>query len=1044
MNRIRKIIAPFFSMAVTGTLLVIFFMSIAYATFIENDYGTSTARILIYNARWFEILLLLNAINLVGSIFYHKLIERKKWTVILFHAAFIVILSGAAITRWTGFEGSIHIREGEQNNTLLTEATFVTITATQGNDTVQIQKEVKFSPYTANRFKESFSIANQNVSVENLQYVPSAAESVVEDPEGEPILALLAVNQQTKRFDFLLKKNETKTFEGISFGFMTPGDSSGVIFTEKNGSIFLQYSDTIFVAGMDQGALRKLEPRVLHPFMDKTIYQVGSVGFVLKQFVPKGKPQLVYVPSHANAFANDALHIRVTSGNENKDLFVYGKQGTIGKMEKTTIGNISIGASFGSTEHILPFILKLNDFQIERYPGSKSPSSFASEVTLTDAKNHVEKPFRIFMNNILKYKGYRFFQSSFDEDEKGTVLSVNYDAAGTTITYIGYLLMTIGMVLTLFSRKSKFMRLIRSSARLSKERNKIFTSVVFLGLLFSGFIGTAQNTDKTVTVEHAKKFGQLLVQNSEGRIEPVNTLASEILRKVAKKGSFEGKEPVQVILEILMDPQKWEEVPLIKVSDSDLRKKLGASGNYISFRNAFENDSANTYKLGSLVEKAYEKKPAKRNRFDKEIINVDERINILYKYISGGFLTIFPVPGDTSNKWISVNDAMMQNMHGDPLPAVVIFRNYIESVKAATQTGNYADAENFLDQLKKNQKEIGAKIYPPKIKTNLEIFYINFNIFSILAKVYVLLGLLLLVFQFLSLLSAKSHLKISWKMAFGLVLGLFLIHTAGLGIRWYISEHAPWSNGYETLLYISWATCMAGLIFSKRSPMTLAVTTILSAISLFVAGMSWMSPELTNLVPVLKSYWLVIHVAIITASYGFFAVAALLGILNLILMILQTPFYNERIRYTIKELVLIIQIAFIVGLFLITIGAFLGGVWANESWGRYWGWDPKETWAMVTILVYAFIVHMDKIPGFRGPFAVSFASVLGLGSVLMTFFGVNYYLSGLHSYAQGEPAPVPTGVYIGVVLVVLLSVAAWLSYRRFSKEEQPTLETGEE
>jgi cytochrome c-type biogenesis protein CcsB len=1037
MNRIQKIIAPFFSMAVTGVLLVIFFMSIAYATFIENDYGTSTARILIYNARWFEILLLLNAINLIGSIFTHKLIEKKKWTVILFHVAFLVILAGAAITRWTGFEGSIHIREGEQNHAMLTEATFVTIKARQGNDTLQIQKEVRFSPYTANRFKESFTIANQAVTIENLQYVPSAAESVVEDPAGEPILALLAVNQETKRFDFLLKKNESKTFEGISFGFMNPADSTGVRFTEKDGSIFLQYSDTVFVAGMDQGAIRKLEANVQHPFVDRTIYQVGSVGFVLKQYVPKGKPQLVYVPSHAGAFSNDALHIRVTAGNESKDLFVYGKQGAIGEMKETTIGELSVGASFGSTVHSLPFSLKLNDFQIERYPGSKSPSSFASEVTLSDTKNHVDKPFRIFMNNILKYKGYRFFQSSFDEDEKGTVLSVNYDAAGTTVTYIGYLLMTIGMVLTLFSRKSKFIRLIKSSARLSRERNKIFTSVLFFGLLFSGIVSSAQNTNKTVSLDHAKKFGQMLVQNSEGRIEPVNTLASEILRKVAKKGNFEGKEPVQVILEILMDPQKWEDVPLIRVSDPALRKILGATGNYISFHNAFENDSANSYKLSGLVDKAYEKKPAKRNRFDKEIINVDERVNILYKYISGGFLTIFPVPGESSNKWISVNDAMMQNMHGDPLPAVGIFGNYIESVKVATQTGNYTEAENFLDQLKKNQKEFGAKIYPPKMKTNLEIFYINFNIFSILAKVYVLLGLLLLVFQFISLLSAKSHLKMSWKMAFALVLGLFLIHTAGLGIRWYISEHAPWSNGYETLLYISWATCLAGLIFSKRSPMTLAVTTILSAISLFVAGMSWMSPELTNLVPVLKSYWLVIHVAVITASYGFFAVAALLGLLNLILMILQTPFYNERIRYTIKELVLIIQIAFIVGLFLITIGAFLGGVWANESWGRYWGWDPKETWAMVTILVYAFIVHMDKIPGFKGPFAVSFASVVGLGSVLMTFFGVNYYLSGLHSYAQGEAAPVPAGVYIGVILVILLSLAAWFSYRRFLKDENP-------
>jgi cytochrome c-type biogenesis protein CcsB len=503
-------------------------------------------------------------------------------------------------------------------------------------------------------------------------------------------------------------------------------------------------------------------------------------------------------------------------------------------------------------------------------------------------------------------------------------------------------------------------------------------------------------------------------------------------------------EPVQVALEILIDPQKWETEPLIKVSDPQLRKILGTTGSYISFSSVFESDSAGTYRLSSLVEKAYEKKPAKRNRFDKEVVNVDERINVLYKFISGGFLTIFPVEGDPANKWISVSDATKQGVHGKPMEASAIFSNYIQSLKTGKQTGNFAEADKFLEQLKNNQRTLGSKIYPPLFKTKLEIFYINFNMFGKLAIAYVLLGFLLLIYQFVSLLSAKPRQGISWKVAFGLVSVLFLIHTAGLGIRWYISGHAPWSNGYETLLYISWATCMAGLIFSKRSPMTLSVTTILSAISLFVAGMSWMNPELTNLVPVLKSYWLVIHVAVITASYGFFAVAALLGFLNLVLMILQIPFYNERITYTIKELVLIIEIAFIIGLFMITIGAFLGGVWANESWGRYWGWDPKETWALVTILVYAFIVHMDKIPGFRGNFAVSFASVIGFSSVLMTFFGVNYYLSGLHSYAQGEPAPVPAGVYIGAAFVILLSIAAWLSYRHQLKDINQPADINEE
>jgi cytochrome c-type biogenesis protein CcsB len=194
-----------------------------------------------------------------------------------------------------------------------------------------------------------------------------------------------------------------------------------------------------------------------------------------------------------------------------------------------------------------------------------------------------------------------------------------------------------------------------------------------------------------------------------------------------------------------------------------------------------------------------------------------------------------------------------------------------------------------------------------------------------------------------------------------------------------------------------------------------------------VAGMSWMNPEITPLVPVLKSYWLIVHVAIITSSYGFLGVGALLGMLNLILIVSRSRANAARVNLTIRELVNVIDIALLVGLILLTLGSFLGGVWANESWGRYWGWDPKETWALVTILVYTFISHMHKIPGFRGSFALSAASLVGFSSVLMTYFGVNYYLSGLHSYAQGEPAPVPAGVYVAVVIVIVLIVAAYIS-----------------
>jgi cytochrome c-type biogenesis protein CcsB len=224
---------------------------------------------------------------------------------------------------------------------------------------------------------------------------------------------------------------------------------------------------------------------------------------------------------------------------------------------------------------------------------------------------------------------------------------------------------------------------------------------------------------------------------------------------------------------------------------------------------------------------------------------------------------------------------------------------------------------------------------------------------------------------------------------------------------------------------------MAGILFANRSEITLSVTTLLAGLTLMVAGMSWMSPEITPLVPVLKSYWLIVHVAIITSSYGFLGVAALLGLLNLILIIFRNKNNEARINLTLKELVNIIDIAIIIGLIMVTLGSFLGGVWANESWGRYWGWDPKETWALVTVLVYTFISHMHKIPGFKGIFAMSAAALVGFSSVLMTYFGVNYYLSGLHSYAQGEPAPIPAGVYIAVVVVFILLITAYFTDNKY-------------
>jgi cytochrome c-type biogenesis protein CcsB len=455
---------------------------------------------------------------------------------------------------------------------------------------------------------------------------------------------------------------------------------------------------------------------------------------------------------------------------------------------------------------------------------------------------------------------------------------------------------------------------------------------------------------------------------------------------------------------------------------------LNANGNFVSYNMMVDQNTGN-YKLRDMVTIAYEKKANQRNKLDKEVINVDERLNILMSVFSGTYLTIFPVPGDSNHKWINISEA---NLLGSEKGAFA--KNTLTGYLSAVAQGDWANATTLLRKISSFQQTEGAKIVLSETKINLEIFYNNANIFGRLSKIFLLLGLIMLGLNLATIFNPKFNPVMIKKLSVLAIILLFTIQTAGMGIRWYISGHAPWSNGYESMVFISWATCLAGLLFYGRSEITLSLTTLLAGLTLLVAGFSWMNPEITPLVPVLKSYWLIVHVAVITSSYGFLGVGALLGMLNLILIISRNKGNALRVNLTIKELVNVIDIALIIGLILLTLGSFLGGVWANESWGRYWGWDPKETWALVTILVYTFISHMHKIPGFKGEYALSAASLLGFSSVLMTYFGVNYYLSGMHSYAQGEPAPVPTGVYIAVVIVFVVVIAAFFSERKLKEK----------
>ena len=920
-----------FSMLSSVLLLLIFAIAIAYATFIENDYGTATAQALIYQSWWFELLLLLGAVNLAGSVFKYKLVNRKKWAILLFHLAFIAIIIGAGVTRYVGFEGNMHIREGESNNQIVSTESYITLKASVNGQEETTHTRVKFTPNTNNRYKETLEIAGKTVTVENELFVPNAAETRMPDANG----------------------------------FRS----------------------------------------------------------------------LVQIPDETGHGSIDAFTAIITSGNETRRMNVFGRDGHIYEPTTSTINGIDISISFGSIIRELPFSIYLREFQLERYPGSNSPSSYASEITLKDPASSVERPFRIYMNNILKYNGYRFFQSSFDQDEKGTILSVNQDYWGTMLSYLGYFLMTLGMVFTLFSPASRFQTLIRLSSKLQNMRKAGKTLLLFATIL--GLSWTANDVfgANVTKKQHISAFGKLLVLDNRGRIEPVNTLASDLLRKITKKDNWEGLSPVEFFVDMSANPDKWKNVPIMKVGNPELRRMLGISGDFASFNQMF--DQSGHYRLNDLVQQSYNKNQTTRNKFDKEIINVDERVNICYQIFRGDFLKIFPVPNDERKSWVTHSTLPPDMKKEDADFAGSILKLYYTEYNNATLSGNWSKPDEYLGYIKKYQTTYGADIIPSPSKISLEIFYNDFNIFGKLAKILAVLGFILLVFHFVLILKPGSSYTKFINGGTLLVFIAFMLYTAGLGIRWYISGHAPWSNGYETMIYIGWATILSGFIFARRSPITLSVTTLLTSIILFVAGMSWMNPEITPLVPVLKSYWLIVHVAIITASYGFFAMGALLGMLNLVLMILRNKKNEQNIRFTILEVSYIIEMALIVGLFLMTIGSFIGGVWANESWGRYWGWDPKETWALVTVLVYAIILHLRKIPGLKSTLALSSLAMLGLGVVLMTFFGVNYYLSGMHSYGAGDPPPIPNALYISIVVVFALIFGAYYAEGKKGAIEEP-------
>lgn len=1037
----KKIIDLLISEKTTLILMLIAGISMAVATFIEDKYDTLTARIMVYNAKWYELVFVLLVINMIGIIMKYRLYRKEKLAGFVFHTAFIVMIIGAAVTRYTGFEGSMRIREGQSSNILYSDSPYILVKLNDNGEEKTFEFPVQISSYLENSFSYSFSTESTgpvNIKYKNL--VPNAVEVFNENvPEGKNIIELniLTANGVTPVY---LYDGEFIQLGSVTLAYNNPTAANAIQITDGNGKLNIVAPFDIKYNEKGRAISDTIFKDSLNTFLKNNIYTMAENVVLFNQFFRSAKKEVISNPSGASGASALILDFEIKGTNQ--EVAVYGGSSYYARYQPNVIGGMNIDLAYGTKPIELPFSLYLRDFKLDRYAGSMSPSSYESEVTLIDERYNLREDHRIFMNNVLDYEGYRFFQSSYDQDEGGTILSVNHDFAGTWISYTGYFLLTLGFVFALLSKKSRFLWLLRRIVEIENSRKAGIT--IALLLLGFGSIASAQTgVSKPVSAEHAEKFGKILVQSQSGRFQPANTLAYDVLHKITRQDKFDlpGKGKMnadQVLLDMLVDPEFWKVQEIIYVREKPVREVLGLNNKNAAFRDFF--DASNNYKLQNYAEIAFQKKAIDQNKFDKEVIKVDERANIFMLALNGGFLKIFPIEGHPNNKWASANDnesmtilsAQLQIINDDLQLPILNYRNifhlYISELTKSVNSGDYSRPDKILGYISTIQRQLTpSEIIPTEKMVDVEIHYNESNIFILLRNVYGALSFILLILAFIDILRSKKNkiLQFSIKAIIVLLAAAFIYHSYGMILRWYLSGHAPWSNGYEALVLVAWGSILAGFFFVRYIKIALAASGIMAFLMLMTAGHSSYDPQLTNLVPVLKSYWLIIHVATLTISYSFFGASFILGIVNLLINIFRKASNSTRLMEIIKELSYISEVMLAVGIVLATVGTFLGGVWANESWGRYWGWDAKETWALIIVVVYAIVLHLRFVPKLASLYVFNIGAILGFGSVIMTFIGVNYYLSkGMHSYGKGDTPVFPIWAWITILSILALIVIA--------------------
>ena len=643
----------------------------------------------------------------------------------------------------------------------------------------------------------------------------------------------------------------------------------------------------------------------------------------------------------------------------------------------------------GMKEEKLPFSLCLQKFEAKMHDGTNAVADYSSKFTVIDGDDKSEG--EVSMNNIYSHRSYRLYQSSYDEDGKGSVLAINADPYGIPVTYTGYALLFISLVWMLFDPKGGYRKLLKSP--LLKKGALMTALILSMGniqtLHAESATGNLQNA--VLPKETAEKFGELHILYND-RICPVQTFALDFCKKIYGARSYQGLTAEQVLSGWVFYGNTWANEPFIKIKSGEMKTAMNLP-DYASL-NTFFNREMGGYTIGQYVQEYYN---GQQDKFHQQAADIDDKIRIIMELREGVSLKVLPytftknvkatkdhsfIKAGTTTWFAPVEKLPLAVEHQHAL----YIKNVFSLLYGDVQKGNMDRVNIFFDKMLKYQEVSSGSSLPSKIQYQAERINNDFPFATILFMVNLTLGFIAL-FYTIYRMTKKREIKVL-NIALPILLGVsFLTLTFGLALRWIISGNIPMSNGYESMLTVAWFVMLISILMQLRIRIVMVFGFLISGFFLLVSHINQMDPAIGQMMPVLNSPLLSIHVSIIMMSYALLSLTFICGIMGIFL------------RSHGKELQALSRLFLYPALTTMGFGIFIGAIWANVSWGNYWSWDSKETWALITFMIYAVVVHTQSLPVFRKPLVYHIYITLAFLSIAMTYFGVNYFLTGMHSYA---------------------------------------------